>query len=213
MLLGKKLFSREKEMEMSAMRRVISGSMLKHCFNTMLCCFSLSVMLVAFLMNNNVAAQIDTIDGTGEPFVGRVHLNDGSDINLDRIGLVENKILYGSQTIDGNDVMIVDLTDLLNVKLKGTIQRTGSTSEEYFRFIKQGNTVFFNDSNYLRIYDVANLGSPVSKHSVEFEREVITININNDTLFTGNSGAPHLFKNFFKIYYDYANQLLGFAFF
>ena len=53
-----------------------------------------------------IFSQIDTITRfTIPPYVGGPQLNDGGDINLDRIGLVENKILYGSQTVDGNDVL------------------------------------------------------------------------------------------------------------
>lgn len=91
-----------------------------------------SLGFVLCVLCGKIFSQIDTITrDTVSPFVDMVHLeHNGDDVNLDRLGIVENKILYGSQRIDGNDVMIVDLNDLLNPTLSGTIPRTGSTEEE-----------------------------------------------------------------------------------
>ena len=173
----------------------------------------LPFLCILFFFSFKIFPQIDTITRlTIPPYVQRVRLYDGGEIYIDRIGLVENKILYGSQTIDGNDVMLVDLNDLNTPFLEGTIQRNITTQEEFFSFVKQqGNTVFFNDSNILRIYDVKDLKNPVEKHAVQFKKEIFLIinEINrngNDTFYIVCETGGGIEEDFFKYYYDYINQ-------
>lgn len=172
----------------------------------------LPFLCILFFFSFKIFPQIDTITRlTIPPYVQRVRLYDGGYIHIDRIGLVENKILYGSQTIDGNDVMLVDLNDLNTPFLEGTIQRNITTQEEFFSFVKHYNTVFFNDSNILRIYDVKDLKNPVEKHAVQFKKEIFLI-INeikkngNDTFYIVCETVGGIEEDLFKYYYDYINQ-------
>jgi len=74
--------------------------------------------------------------------------------------------------VDGDSVMIIDLSDLAKPRQAAKIHRPGLNSDEDFTIYKEGNTLFVNDSNVLNVFDMSDVDNPVKKDSLLFEQEL-----------------------------------------
>jgi len=136
-------------------------------------------------------------------------------VNINKIGLVENNVMYASQAIDGDDVFIIDMRgvitgDMFNdTALLATIPRATRVDGpfgEKFTLKKRGNTLFFNDGNILKIYDVSDLKNPVAKHSIDLGQPIYDFTLRNDSIFVIEKYGAGAYNDFHILTYNYMSN-------